>query len=162
MAIALPGLDPASFTAISSLGGDYDSYVLDQVYFVPSTGKYYRFVYNAGADTIVAADVVGWFATTPAFGHVSSTSGTMNSTSFAGIGVASIATTKYGFLQVGGPCTAITTDGGVAKNDWLVTDGTTDRADTMASGEEHLVWGYALEDDTSSTLAKAYIRPILA
>ena len=163
MAIALTGINPASFVAISSLGGDNESYVLNHVYYAPGTGKFYRFVYNPGADTIVAGDVVGWFSTTPAFGHVSSTSATIiveaiTSSGWAsGIGVHSIATLKYGFLQVGGPCETVTTDQGVAKGHGLVLDGTTDRADSVAAGEEHLVFGYALEDDATTTLSKSML-----
>lgn len=168
MAIPLLDIEPASFTALSSLGGDNPSFVLGQVYFRPVDGTFWRFVYNAGADTIVAIDVVGWFSTTPAYGHVSSTAATIgvdavtSSGWFSGVGVASIATTKYGFVQCGGPCSSgIRTDDGVAAFHGLVMDGTTDRADSVAAGEEHLVFGHAMaaDVDATHTLSLAYLYP---
>lgn len=165
MSVPLLGIDPASFTAVSDLSAPGGGFVLGQVYYEPSTGKWYRFVYNADSGTISAADVICWFDTTPAFGHVQSATGTTgmdNGTAgvFAGLGVATIATLKYGFLQVGGPFTAMTTTGNVTKGAQLVVNGGTSpdkTADAFADGEEECVFGIALEDDTSTTLAKGYL-----
>ena len=161
MSIPLLNLDPADYTAVLLTALGMDDYVVDTEYFVPVSGKWYRYVYNPGNDTIVAGDVVGYFSTTPAFGHVSSTAAsirveTITSSGYtAGVGVHSIATLKCGFIQTGGPCTNITTDTNVAATSALVMDGTTDRAAPLAAGEEMLVFGQALEADASTVLAKA-------
>jgi hypothetical protein len=157
MAIPLFNLEPADYTAVATLG--MDDYVLNTVYFNPLNGKWYRYVYNAGADTIVAGDVVGYFSTTPVFGHVSSTAASIlievitSSGWTCGVGVASIATAKYGFLEVAGPCTNVTTDTNVAAGSAIILDGTTDRAAPVAAGEEHLVFGNSLAADSSTVAA---------
>lgn len=129
-------------------------------------GKVYRWVYNAGADNITAGEVVGWFLTTPAAGHVSGTAATFMDNGVAGIaaGVAEGAITagRYGFVLKEGVTTAtITTDGSVAQGESLVVNGgaTPDgTVDTMAAGEEHCVFATALQDDASTSLTLTLVH----
>lgn len=168
MAIPLLNLEPADFVAVSALDTRGDGFTLNSVYFNPLNGKWYKFVYNPDSGTISAGDCLAWFDTTPAFGHVQSASGTTGMDDgtagcFAGVGVHTIATLKYGFVQVGGPTAVLTTDAGVAKGDKLVINGGTSpdkTADTMADGEEECVFAQALIDDTSTnlTLGLIYFR----
>ena len=129
-------------------------------------GGEYVWVHNAGADAIAAGDVVCWFLTTPAAGHVSVTGATAldNGTAgmVAGVAVGAISAGSYGFLLVRGITTVgITTDGAVAKGDRLVVNGGTTpdgTVDTMADGEEECVFATALDDDSSTTLSLTLVH----
>lgn len=132
-------------------------YELGQI-FIGNAGKRFVYVYNAGADSIVLLDVVGAYTTTTTYGYVSSTAATIavdavtSSGYCVGIGLSTIATTQYGFLQItGNITTGVRTDDGVAAGHALVMDGTTDRADSMAAGEEHLVFGISRDADNDTT-----------
>lgn len=161
MAFPLLDIDPASFIATT----DPERFVVGQIYHTPSNGKFYRFVYNPDSGTISAGDCVAWYDTTPAFGHVQSTSGTTgmdNGTAgvFAGLGVHTIGTLKHGFVQIGGPFTVLTTTGNVTKGAQLVLNGGTSpdkTADAFADGEEEGIFGVALVDDTSTNLTLGYL-----
>ena len=77
------------------------------------------------------------------------------------MGTIAIAAESFGYIQKGGFCANITTDGGVAQGDSLVMDGggTVGKvADTMADGEEECVFGNALAADASTTLSEARIN----
>jgi len=161
--------DPANMTAISdlSLGFGMMSGVLNQVYWDPATGRAWRLVYNFGADSILAGDVVSQ-ATPYVAGYVSNTAASILDYADAtytrprvkGIGVHTIATTKYGFVQVAGPCTNVTTDGNVVAGDRLTTtDGAkiATRENVVASGH-FLVWGEADVADTGTVLTACELR----
>lgn len=164
MSYPLLDIDPTTWVATT----DPTRYVVGQVYYEPSTNKHYQFVYNPDSGTISAGDVLARFDTTPAVGHVQSASGTTgmdNGTAgvFAGLGIATIATLKHGFVQVGGPFTNMTTTGNVTKGAQLVINGGTSpdkTADAFADGEEECVFGEAWVDDTSTTLTlgRLYFR----
>lgn len=128
-------------------------------YRVQVGGKTYRYAYNAGADTLAAGEVVGWYKTTPVYGHITGTVATFmdNGTAGLGVGVALSAAPAANFCWIqtqGVGEQALTTDGGVAQGDGLVVNGGTSpdgTVDTMADGEEELVFGWALAADSSTT-----------
>jgi hypothetical protein len=121
-------------------------------------GRKYRYVYNAGADTLAAGEVC-CFHTTNTYGHITGTVATSMNNGTAGIAAgvaqAAIPTTKYGWLQTSGDgVQALTTDAGVAQGDYLVVNGGTSpdgTVDTMADGEEECVFAVALAADSSTT-----------
>lgn len=130
-------------------------------------GKRYAAVYNAGADAIAAADVVGVYVTTPANGHCSVTAATMvditdgttTRSLCAGIGIGAIAAASYGWLQVGGFCASMTTDGNVAAGHPLVlADGVKVASPASTAASAHLgVFGYALAADSSTSLTASVL-----
>jgi len=93
-------------------------------------GKNYCCVYNAGAASVTVGLPVGVFLTTPASGHVSVTAATMVDTTdgtttrseCAGVGIGTIVTLGYGWIQTGGLCANVTTDGNVVAGDWVVLE----------------------------------------
>ena len=122
-----------------------------------NTGKSYAYIYNAGADTMAAGDIVGIFKTTPAQGHVSTTAATMtdNGTAgiFAGVAVSAIPTVNYGWIQVAGYCANATTDAGVTQGATCVMDGGTTVGkvlDIMVDGEEECICFIADAADTAA------------
>jgi len=122
-----------------------------------SNGKRYVFCYNGGATVLAAGDNVGAFLTTPLYGNISRTDGTCIETTLAstclcaGIAISAIPTVNWGWIQVGGYCSNITTDQGVAAGDLMVIDGGTTPtflADTAVAGEEAAVFAVADAADT--------------
>lgn len=137
-----------------------------------------RFMYckNAGSGAGVAGELCGLFLTTPAVGQatcvaaewIDGTLGTVN----PALGMVCVAWTAayYAYILVEGWTTTdgtasgtafLKTDGGVVKGDYLVPDGgaTPDGvADTAVAGEEHGVFGYAIDDDTAGSLVIAKVR----
>ena len=139
-------------------------------------GNTYMAVKNAGSGDGVAGELCGIFLTTPAVGQMTcvaaewldGTLGTVN----PGLGMVCVASTagrccyvlRKGWTTHDGTASGtafLKTDGGVVKGDYLVPDGgaTPDgNADTAVAGEEHGIFGYALDDDTAGNLviAKVY------
>lgn len=97
---------------------------------VKIAGKKYCRIYNAGAASITVGLPVGVFLTTPGVASVSVTAATMVDTTdatttrseCAGVGLGTIATTESGWIQVGGLCENLTTDGNVVAGDWVVLE----------------------------------------
>lgn len=134
-----------------------------------STGTGYVYVYNAGADTWAAGEVVGVHATTPTFGYADTTAATMLDyddagdivSHVAGIGLSSVATTKYGWLWCHGPSAThtITTDGTLAAGDGLVLDDGLSVATTEVETQDHGNFGYAhAADSDANVLTGATLR----
>ena len=68
----------------------------------------------------------------------------------------------YAFVQVGGICDDVLGDGSVAAGNPVIGHSTDGAAQLMAAGEEHLVFGFALEDDSGSpTTFGCQLRGIL-
>lgn len=117
--------------------------------------RYVKFVDNAvtDGDVVYPASTSEW--------DVSSdyTGGTSKAAKVCGVAVGSVSANSYGWIQISGIHDAVHTDGGVVAGDPLIGHSTDGQADTMAAGEEHLVFGYALEDDSTATpyTAAAYI-----
>ena len=126
-----------------------------------SVVKVYRYVqFNDGtaAGGAAAAGDVLVFRNTDANGYtVTDDVSDGSQAAFAGVAIGALTDTYYGWIQCGGFCSNITTDGGVAAGDPLIPDTVDGTADTMAAGEEHYVFGYALAADSGTTLADAII-----
>lgn len=129
-----------------------------------ATGKRYCYVYNAGAASTAAGDLVGVFLTeawgsismTAATQHVSS-DGTTNVTLVAGVAVSTIATTEYGWIQVGGICSSITTDLSIVLGDPMYCADNAKVATTATSAHWHGKFGYALNTDASTSLTSSVL-----
>lgn len=114
-----------------------------------STGKKYRYVQFKDAVTYVAGQVLtaantAWTAVTN-----DRSGGSSLGTIFGGVCVSVPTQNQYGWVQVGGVATC-TGDGSVAAADPVVPHTVDGEADTMAAGEEGLVFGIALEADSGS------------
>lgn len=85
------------------------------------THKVYRFVYNSGATSWTVGVPVGVFLTSTTLGECSFTAATQMlihdggtaTTAVAGIALGTVATTYAGWIQCGGLCTTVVTDGNV-------------------------------------------------
>jgi hypothetical protein len=154
----------AANSPISSIDGAAAHPIGHEIKKRNSAGKVlkYRYVYNAGADSLVAGELVGFSQTTPAYGFISGTaadivdgSSTCNVT--AGMAVSAIPTTKYGWIQTEGPnSVAITTDGNVAAGSSLTMGGGASPDGTaipFAAGTEEMIFGTANAADSSTTSA---------
>lgn len=114
-------------------------------------GSIYRYVQNIEADAIAIADGTCVYQTTT-FGVVSPdfTGGNGVGSKVVGVGVGAIAAGEFGWVIVQGYHDAVKTDAGVAAGESLVGHSVDGEADTMAAGEEHLVFGFALTADTGT------------
>jgi hypothetical protein len=118
--------------------------------FHAADGKSYKWVKFVDQD-VVLADVL----------YPASTDGTEVTTDYSGgsglsakvVGVAitavDISDKAYGWIQIAG-VVSTSGDGGVSAGDAVVGHATDGEADTMADGEEELVFGFALAADTGS------------
>lgn len=122
-------------------------------------GKKYKWVKVADA-----IDLLTGYVLTPA-----STDGTEYTADIAGgsskakrgvgiaLGAVDISATPYCFVQIAGVAT-VYTDGNVAAGDPVIAHSTDGQAHTMAAGEEHLVFGFALAIDSGSpTTSPVYL-----
>lgn len=113
--------------------------------------KTYRYILAAAAcidDTLnigqpISADTGGAY-----YANNDLAGGTGIGTVPLGVGIAAIAETYYGWIQVEGVSEEMTGDGSVAEGEFVVPDVSNDKQiDTMAAGEEAQVMGWALADD---------------
>lgn len=125
-------------------------------------GQVYRYVYNAGADTLAAGEMVGPSIAGAAYGKITGTAadwmdGTSSTAVAQGMALAAVPTANYCWIQSGGPNqAAITSDGNVTAGDALGIAGTTSPDGTVlpiGDGTEENVCGLALADDSTTTLA---------
>ncbi len=92
-----------------------------------ATGKRYRFVYNSGATSWTIGVPVGVFLTGTTLGLCSFTAATQmlikeggtDVTAVAGIALGTVATTVAGWIQCGGLCSTVVTDGNVDAEEGL-------------------------------------------
>ena len=92
-----------------------------------ANGKRYRFVYNSGATSWTVGVPVGVFLTSVTLGQCSFTAATQmlikeggtDVTAVAGIALGTVATTVAGWIQEGGLCTTVVTDGNVDAEEGL-------------------------------------------
>lgn len=136
--------------------------------FFGTNGRRYVFVYNFGADSTAVGDVAS-IPSTFTYGHMSVTAATIGDVTdgttirpvIAGVVLAVIATTQYGWAWFHGYGThAVTTDGNVAANDLLtVTDGAkiATREVTAATAHRSPI-GVAWAADASTTLSKTALK----
>ncbi len=129
---------------------------------VGNNGKVYRYAYNAGADTWVAGELLGFSQTGATYGYCSGTAAdivdsTSSATPGVGIALAAIPTTKYGWVQTEGPNeVAMTSDGNVAIGSSVSMGGTTSPDGTLiltADGAEEHFCGMAVAADSGTTCA---------
>ncbi len=125
-------------------------------------GIVHRYCMNAGADALVAGEIVGFSQTTPVYGEVSGTAADIiDGSSSCGLATgqarAALPTGTYGWVQTKGPnIVAVTTDGNVALGSSLTMGGTTSPDGTlipMGAGTEEMVCAHALAADSSTTSA---------
>lgn len=112
-------------------------------------GKKYRYVQFKDAVTYAAGQCLApantaWTAVTN-----DRAGGSAISTAFGGLCLGAPSQNSYGWVQIGGVGTC-TGDGSVAADEAVVLHTVDGEADTMAAGEEHLVFGTALEADSGS------------
>ena len=96
-----------------------DLYAMGTPYVDESNWKRYRYVYNEGADTWEIGEPIGVLLTATAIGQCSFTAltqlvmsdGTDICTPVAGIALSEVATTEWGWIQVGGITNYMVTDG---------------------------------------------------
>lgn len=113
-------------------------------------GKAYRYV-RAEDQAIAIGEVVypasadpdDWEVTTDYAG------GSATTKKVAGVAIGTITDAYYGWVQVSGNSDMVRTDAGVSAADGLIGHTVDGEADTMAAGEEHLVFGFALAADTT-------------
>lgn len=112
-------------------------------------GNLYRYVQNILADGVAIADGTCVYPTTT-IGVVSPdfAGGSGLTSLVVGVGISAIAAGSFGWVQVSGIHPNLYTDAGVAVSDPLIGHSVNGEADTMAAGEEHLVFGFALTTDT--------------
>lgn len=111
-------------------------------------GNKYRYVQFKDAVTYAAGQAlevanITWTAVT---NDRSGGSAIGTQTSFGGVCLGVPTTAYYGWVQVGGVATVLG-DGSVAAGEAVVLHSVDGEADTMAAGEEHQVFGVALEAD---------------
>lgn len=135
------GLTASHTTAKATLGALHQS----------DDGNIYRYVQNILADSIAIADGKVVYPTAT-HGVVSCdyTGGSGLTAKVVGVGISAIAAGSYGWILVNGYHDAVWTDAGVAASEALVGHTVDGEADTMADGEEELVFGYALAADTTT------------
>ena len=116
-------------------------------------GRAYRYgqlIDQAGAQGEVVYDAS---ATEGEFKYTTDyTGGSGTSVKVAGVihhDVSTFTINYYGWFQVGGFCPMVRTDTDVAAGEALVGHTVDGEADTMADGEEELVFGFAMADDTT-------------
>ncbi len=114
-------------------------------------GNIYEYVQNNTADAIAIADGTCVYPTTTV-GVVSPdiSGGNGVTARVYGVGISAIAAGSYGFIQRSGIHDKVKTDAGVVAGDALIGHTVDGEADTMAAGEEHLVFGFALTADTTT------------
>lgn len=117
-------------------------------------GNFYRFVKHVNAVTVVVGhsaeftNVACTNVTNDRAGGAATPIGTQ--LLCAGIYISIPAANEYCFLQVSG-IALVLGDGSVAAGEAVILHSVDGQADTMAAGEEHQVFGYALDaDDTAN------------
>ena len=155
-----------NFDAIETVGDA----LLGGLYY--DQGELFMFVYNASADTDGIAGQMCCWDNGGTIGHVSMKAAevvaeTLVGAKAVGMFVYAIEFGNYGFVKVVGYTTDKTraaihvTDGSVAQGDHLVIAGTTTPTfigHTAIAGEEHLVYGQALADDTGDPVVLASLN----
>jgi len=113
-------------------------------------GNIYRYIQNDTTDAVAIAVGTVVYPTSTAFVYSPDIAGGNGVTGkVSGVGVGAIAAGSYGWVLVSGIGT-VQTDTGVAAGDPLIGHTVNGESDTMAAGEEHLVFGHALEADAAN------------
>lgn len=125
-----------------------------------ATGKRYRYCYNAGATSWTIGVPIGVFLTADyiyecsftAATQLVMTDGATAVTPVAGIGLGTVATTQWGWIQVGGICDYLVTDGNVDASEglYVADNGTT--ALPVTEPTVHGIFGVAIDADTAASV----------
>jgi hypothetical protein len=138
---------------------------LGAVVTLPNSDGYmntYMYVKFVDAVTYAAGHVLTWANAAGTSVTNDRSGGASLSLGPAGVAIAIMTANSYGWMQVGGVATCLG-DGSVAAGESVVPDTTDGKADTMAAGEEDLVFGIALEaDDASTALFKCRLRGLVS
>ena len=136
-------------------------YPLGTVYFDPKTGNAYRYVKAAAAltnDTIAAKESLSYADN--AFTVTNDISAGLGVVAPAGVAISAIGEGKYGWIQVSGKAVLVG-DGSVAAGEAVVLDSSDGKVDSMAAGEEHEVFAFALEADDTAGNVNCMLRGLL-
>ena len=140
-------------------------YALGTEYTDQTNWKRYRYVYNEGADTWEIGEPIGVLLTATVLGQCSFEAATqlvMNDgsdicTPVAGIALGEVATTEYAWIQVGGICNYMVTDGtinasigGIVDDDGVVV---TESAEPNAHG----IFCVGITDDAAALSVNALL-----
>ena len=124
-----------------------------------ANGKRYRYVYNGGSTSWTIGVPVGVFLTTDtnyecsftAATQLTMTDGTTAVTPVAGIALGTIATTEWGWIQVGGICDYIITDDNVAAGSGLYVADNGVVVLPVTEPTVHGIFGVAVDADNDTT-----------
>lgn len=139
---------------------DTDDHGVGTVHGPDENGNTYRWVEFVDQDAAVSEVV---YPATTDLTQVTTdyTGGSATAAKVCGVTVATavdISVAKYGFVQISGS-RLVRTDGSVSAGEALVGHTVDGEADTMADGEEELVFGFALETDSGSpTTSRAMLN----
>ena len=131
-----------------------------------TNGKRYMYCYNAGATSWTIGVPVGVFLTADAIGECSFTdatqlladSGTTAATVVAGIALGTVATTEYGWIQVGGICDYLITDTNITASlsMYVADNGVT--AIPGIDTSTHANFGTAIDADVAAVCGKSLLN----
>jgi len=124
-------------------------------------GRIYRYI-RAEDQNIAIGEVVYHASAVAEEWEVSTdySGGSSVAVKVAGVAIGTITDAYYGWVQVSGYCPMVRTDAGVAAGEALIGHTVDGEADTMAAGEENLVFGYALADDATINSQDACIAQL--
>lgn len=126
-----------------------------------SNWKRYRYVYNSGATSWTIGVPVGVFLTADyiyecsftAATQLVRTDGATAVTVVAGIALGTIATTEWGWIQVGGMCDYVVTDGNVDASEGLYVADNGVAAIPVTEPTVHGIFGDAIDADGATTVS---------
>jgi hypothetical protein len=155
--MSLPiGLENFTDVRTSTEGPEYS---VGAVYTDNSTGNRYCYVENAGASATVVGDVCGVFLTSDRLGEISTTAattlvnndGTLAVTVVAGIALGAIAAGGFGWLQVGGFCSNVTTDTNCDASEGLYCADDAKVAAPLIANAQHGCFGVCITADGATS-----------
>lgn len=159
MTQAIAGLPPDVTPANVDTASADPRFTLGAVYW--KDGKAYRYVQFLDAVAYIAGHVLTWAnATGTAVTNDRAGGSAVGSTQAVGVATRVHTENHYGFMQVSGVNADVQTDTGVSAGESLVAHTVDGQSDTMAAGEEHLVFATALADDATNTVT-ANLRGLL-
>jgi len=125
-------------------------------------GKVYRYV-RAEDQAIAIGEVVYPASATAGEWEVSTdyTGGSSVAAKVVGVALGTITDAYYGWVQVSGFSDMVRTNANVSAGDALIGHSVDGEADTMAAGEEHLVFGFALAADTTINSQDACVAQLV-
>jgi len=159
MTQAIAGMPPDVTPADVNTAAADPRFTLGSVYW--KGGKAYRYVQFVDAVAYIAGHVLTWAnATGTAVTNDRSGGSAVFATRAVGVALGVMTENYYGFMQVSGINADVQTDTGVAAGEALVAHTVDGQCDTMAAGEEHLVFADSMAADATNTVT-ANLRGLL-